>query len=132
MTWHDWVGKVIHLESWKKLKFDYTNKWYMHNPESVLENETHKLLRDFDIQMNHLISARQPDLIIIKKKERTSQSKTERMRKEYEKRDKYQELAWELKKVRDIIVTVIPIITEALGTVTKGKVQGLENLELKG
>ena len=36
----------------------------MPNPESVLENETHKLLWDFDIQTEHLISARQPYLQI--------------------------------------------------------------------
>ena len=35
-TRHDWVGKAIHWESCKKFKFDYTNKWYMHNPTSVL------------------------------------------------------------------------------------------------
>ena len=40
---HDWVGKVIHSEMCKKLKFDHTNKWYMHNPAPVLENDTHKL-----------------------------------------------------------------------------------------
>ena len=50
-TRHDWVGKVIHWELCKKLKFDHTNKWYMHNPESVLENETHKLRWDFEIQI---------------------------------------------------------------------------------
>ena len=55
-TRHDWVGKLIHCESWKKFKFDHTNKWYMHNPASVLENSTHKLLWDFDIQTNRLIS----------------------------------------------------------------------------
>ena len=44
--------------------------WYMHKPESVLENETHKLLWDFEIQTDHLISARQPNLIIINKKEK--------------------------------------------------------------
>ena len=38
------MGKMIHRELCKKLKFDHTNKRYMHNPESVLENETHKLL----------------------------------------------------------------------------------------
>ena len=54
---HDWVGKVIHWEMCKKFKFDLANKWYMHNPEPVLENDTHKLLWDFDIQMDHLISA---------------------------------------------------------------------------
>ena len=28
----------------RKIKFDHTTKWYMHKPESVLENETHKNL----------------------------------------------------------------------------------------
>ena len=31
-TRYDWVGKVIHRELCKKLKFDHTNKRYMHNP----------------------------------------------------------------------------------------------------
>ena len=33
---HDWVGKVIHWESCKRLKFHHTAKWNMHKPESVL------------------------------------------------------------------------------------------------
>ena len=37
----------------------------MYNPTSVQENETHKLLWDFDIQTDHLFSARRPNLIII-------------------------------------------------------------------
>ena len=40
----------------------------MHNPESVLENETHKLFWDFEIQTDHLILPRGLDLIIINKK----------------------------------------------------------------
>ena len=40
-TSHDWVGKVIHWEICKKFKFDHTNKWYMHNPVPILENDTH-------------------------------------------------------------------------------------------
>ena len=67
-TRHNWVGKVIHWEMCKKFKFDHTNKWYMHNPAPVLENDTHKLLWDFDIWTDHLISTRRPDLIIINKK----------------------------------------------------------------
>ena len=35
----------------------------MHNPESVLENETYKLLRDFEIQTDLLISARRTNLV---------------------------------------------------------------------
>ena len=37
----------------------------MYNPAAVLENDTHKLLWDFDIYTDHLISARRPDRIII-------------------------------------------------------------------
>ena len=40
----------------------------MHKPESVLENEKHELLWDFEIQMDRLISARRLDLVIINKK----------------------------------------------------------------
>ena len=40
----------------------------MHNPASVRENATHKLLWDFNIQTDHLIPTIKPDLIIINKK----------------------------------------------------------------
>ena len=69
---HDWVGKVIHWEMCRKFQFDHTNKWYMHNPAPVLENDSHRLLWDFNIQTDHLISARRPDLIIINIKKRES------------------------------------------------------------
>ena len=65
---HDWVGKVIHWEMCRKFQFDHTNKWHMHNPAPVLENDSDKLLWDFNIQTDHLILARRPDLIIINKK----------------------------------------------------------------
>ena len=54
-TRHNWVGRF---------KFDHTNKWYIHNPESFLENEMHKILWDFETQTDHLISA---DLVIVKR-----------------------------------------------------------------
>ena len=105
---HDWVGKVIHWEMCKKFKFEYANKWYMHNLASVLENDTHKLLWDFDIQTDYLISARRPDRIIIEKKRKVKNCKIvdfgvpadHRIKlKECEKRDKYLDLARKLKKL---------------------------------
>ena len=67
-TKHDWVGKVIHWEMCNKFHFHHTNKWYMLNPAAVQKNDTYKLLWDFDIETDHLISARRPDFIIINKK----------------------------------------------------------------
>ena len=67
-TKQDWVEKVIRRELCKKFKFDHTNEWYIHNPESVLENEIYKIVWDFEIQLHNLILARRPDLEIVKKK----------------------------------------------------------------
>ena len=95
------------MEMCKKFKFDHTNKWYMHNPAPVLENDTDKLLWDFDIQTDHLISARRPDLIIIKKKKVRickiidfDVPVDHRIKpKECEKKDKNLDLARELKEI---------------------------------
>ena len=46
----------------------------MHNPAPVLEKDMHKLLWDFNIQTDHLIPARRPDLIIINKKKENLQN----------------------------------------------------------
>ena len=44
-------------------------------PAPVLENATHKLLWDFNIQTNHLIPARRPVLIIINNKKKRELAK---------------------------------------------------------
>ena len=113
----------------------------MHNPAPILENDTHKLLWDFDIQTDHLISTRRPDLIIINKKKKKKICKIvdfavpadHRIKlKECEKRDKYLDLARELKKLWNMKVTIIPIVIGAFGKVTKGLLKGLEDLEVGG
>ena len=90
---------MIHWELCKKFKFDNRNKWDMHNPESVLESETNKILWNFVINMDNKISTKRPDRLIVNKKENRPKSglccpdwprgKTE----ENEPRDKYQDIA---------------------------------------
>ena len=62
------MGKMIHWELCKKFKFNHTIKWNMHNPEPGVENETHKILYDFNIQTDRLFSARRPDLVTVNNK----------------------------------------------------------------
>ena len=52
--------------------------------------------------------------------------------KECEKRDKYLDLAREMKKLWNVKVTIIPIVIGAFGTVNKGILKGLEDLEVGG
>ena len=110
-----------------------------HSKSAVLENDTHKLLRDFDIQTDHLIWVRRPDLIIINQKKRICKivifavpADHRKKLKESEKKDKYLELARELKTQWNMKVTIIPIVIGAFGTVTKGLSKGLKGLEVGG
>ena len=52
--------------------------------------------------------------------------------KECEKKDKYLDLARELKKLWNMQVTIISIVIGAFGTITKGLLKGLEDLEVGG
>ena len=52
--------------------------------------------------------------------------------KECEKKDKYLDLARELKNLWNMKVTIILIVIGAFGTVTKGLLKGLEDLEVGG
>ena len=49
--------------------------------------------------------------------------------KECEKKDKYLDFARELKKLWNMKVTIVPIVIGAFGTITKGLLKGLEDLE---
>ena len=52
--------------------------------------------------------------------------------KENEKKDKYIDLAKELKKLWNMKVTIKPSVIGAFCTVTKGLLKGLEDLEIRG
>ena len=99
----------------------------------------HKVLWDFEIQTDHLISARRPDLIIINKKERTCRfldfavPVDHRVElKESKKKDKYLDFGREMKKIWNMKVIVIPIVIGYLSRVTKGFAKGLEDMEITG
>ena len=114
----------------------------MYNSESFPENETHKLLRDFDVQTDRLILARRPDHIIINnnnKKKRTCKIEDfavpgdHRVKmKEKGKKGKYCDLDSELKKMWNLKVIIILIVIGALGTVPEWLLKGLEDLEETG
>ena len=83
---------MIHWLLCKKLNFDQTSKWYMHNSQSVQENETDKVLLDFEMQTVGSPNPDQTTIPYTTKKKKTcrivdfavpaDQSKMERMRKE--------------------------------------------------
>ena len=99
----------------------------MYNPAPIIENYSHKLLWDFNIQTDHLIPARRPDLMFINEKNNENLQNCRlccpgrpRMNlKESEKKDKYLDLGRGLKRLWNMKVTIAPIVIGALGTITK-------------
>ena len=63
---------------------------------------------------------------------RDSQQKREPVRLTTGQNWKYLDLAWELEKLWNMKVTVIPVVIEAFGTDTTGLIKGLEDLEIRG
>ena len=99
------VCKGIHWEICKKFKFDHTYKSYTHNSASVIENDTHKLLWDFIIQsgqktrpFNNQQTNKQKK-IVCKIVDFAVPVDHRKNLKECEKKDKYLDLARELKKL---------------------------------
>ena len=111
----------------------------MHNQESVVGNETQKILWKIEIQMDHLVSSSRSYLTIINNRKRTCRimdfyvpADHSVKSKECKKRDTYLDLARELKKLLNMKVTIIPIVIGALGSVTCTFVQGLGYLKITG
>ena len=84
-----------------------------------------KLLWDFNIQTDKVTAARRPDIVMVNKETQECPiidiaipGDTRMEKKEEEKIEKYQELAFELGRLWEVRTTVIPIVIGALGTIT--------------
>ena len=67
---HGNLGKIVHGKRARGCDFEPGNKWYEHEPESVLENQDYKILWDFSIQTD-VIETWIPYLVVVDKKRRT-------------------------------------------------------------
>ena len=61
------TSQISHKKTWTWL----TKENLKRETESIQENKTYKLLWDLEIQTDHQISTRQPDLVIVIKEKRT-------------------------------------------------------------
>ena len=136
---HEWVGKEIHWEMCNTFKFDHANKWGMHNPAPVLENDTQTPMGLWYTngssnlgQKTRPYNNQQKENKIFKIVDFSTPADHRIKLKVCEKRNKYLDLARELKKLWNMKVTIIPIVIVAFDTVTKGLLKSLGYLEVGG
>ena len=123
---YDWVRRCIHWEICRANGNHVKSKWYEHQPEVIIENDSCKILWGFTVQTDHYITARRPDMIFIDNKHHECQIidfgipyDTRVHDKEVEKIEKYLDLVRKLKKVWNMKVIVVSLVVGALSTPAK-------------
>ena len=136
---HDKVAKIVHWKLCKKYELESEDKWYEHVPLDCVENDRIKLLWDINVQCDHVIEARRPDIILVNKESKVCAiidvaipGDIRVCEKETEKVEKYQDLRREIAKIWKMKeVKVIPIVIGALGCVSKSLGKWIDKLGIK-
>ena len=123
---HYHVLKYLHWLLCLKHSFNYCIQWWNHAPAPVTENDQVKMLWDFNIYCDRVISARRPDITIIDKAAKlitlvdVSIPADKRVTdKEDEKISKYKDLRIELERLWKMKTRIIPVVIGALGAISK-------------
>ena len=120
---HDSIARLVHWKLCCKYDMSRGEKWYEHQPEGVVENETCKNLWDMTIQCDHVIEARRPDIVVVEKENNkaiiASPWDHRLYEKEGEKIEKYLHLKREIGRLWGIRhLEVVPAVVSTLGLVS--------------
>ena len=125
MKRHNAVAATVHWGLCANMGFERAEHWWQHQPETAMENESFKLLYDFNVMTDKKITARRPDIIIVDKKNRhttiidvSCPADRNIKNKETHKIEKYQDLKIELQRLWNTRIDIVPIVIGALGAIT--------------
>ena len=121
---HDNVTLYMHLQLSGKAELERSDG--TNTPEQVVENESFRVLWDFNVQSDRLVEARRPDIVLVDKQVMEAKINDiaipgdARVKdKELEKIEKCQLLREEIRKLCKLKkVTVKPVVVGALGAVS--------------
>ncbi|KAL1446706.1 hypothetical protein WDU94_005608 [Cyamophila willieti] len=136
---HDTAAKIIHQELARdRHLIQTTNPHYKYKPESILENENHKLYWNRTIHTDKTVAHNRPDITLICKKEQITylidiaipgDSNVEA--KEQEKITKYIPLAVEIKELwKQNKVIVVPVVISATGVTSRNFMKNIEKIKV--
>ena len=132
---HNEVAKILHHGISKHHNIQTTERTWMHQPEAVTETERVKILWDFEIRTDRIITARRPDIVVIDKTTKTATiidvavpNDTNIKTKEQEKVEKYQDLRLEIQRLWNVKAQVVPVVIGALGSTTPEFSRHLEKI----
>ena len=132
---HDKVCAHLYYSIRKALGIETTDKWYTHMPKPVCEDGDVTVLWNQAVLTDRKITANRPDIIIKNKKQKTCAlidvaipADRNVVQKEAEKKLKYKSLCTELQRMWNLKCTIVPVIIEAPGIVTRSLKKNLETI----
>ena len=103
--------------------------------QAVMENDEVELYWDLTIQTDMIVAHNRPDIILVEKAIRkwtiidiAVRSDFIVVRTEEWKVEKYQDLAFEVKRIYHVETAILPVVIGALGTVPKRLIRSIELL----
>ena len=57
------MGKIVHWDIYRKIGFNFPEKWYKHKPLSCTENESFKIVWNFNIQTDNIVEHKRLDMV---------------------------------------------------------------------
>ena len=69
---HNNVARMVYWKLCEKSNLEKSEKWSLHNPQTVTENVNHKLIWDMNIQRNNIIVERKSGIVIVNEMEKTT------------------------------------------------------------
>ena len=124
---HDKVALQVHWEMCIKYGIECADKWYDHQPLPVAENGEVRITWDTTVYTDKALKNNRPDVSLVHKSTQewtfidiAVPADQNNIRIEEENVEKYQELAFKMKRIHEVSkVTEIPIVIGALGTIAK-------------
>ena len=124
---HDKVALWVQWEMCRKYGIDCNDKWYDHQPLPIVENGDVRVTWDMTIYTDKVVKHSRPDITLVHKDTQdwtlidiAVPADQNIIRTEEEKVEKYQDLAFEIRRIHGATkVTVIPIVIGALGSILK-------------
>lgn len=123
---HDEMGKIYHQAiALGTGLMEEGIEWYKYNPKDILENAEYKLYWNITIITDRSVQHNRPDMVLFKKKEEEATiidfitPLDENVQKAYlEKKQKYEELAYELRQLYKLKQTkILPLVISVNGLI---------------
>ena len=124
---HDKVAAYIHWKICQNYKVKAAEKWYEHQPPTVIDTDSVTILWDMPVHTDRELKANKPDIIVKDKKEKRCMiidvavpSESNTSVKVTEKLSKYKDLEIEISRMWCMKTQTIPVVIGSLGLVKKG------------